>query len=65
MLADGSRRLLLSSNGAHPINDVDRLREALDAMFDERVSRQLEVVVLPGIFFPDTSTCSTETQMAN
>ena len=64
-LSEESRKVLLSSDGASPIDNVDGLREALKAMFDERLSRFLDVIALPGLFFADTSTCSDETRDAN
>ena len=57
-LSEESRKVLLSTYGASPITDDAGLRAVLNAMFDERVDRQLNFIVLPGIFFTDVTTCS-------
>ena len=57
--------LLLSSDGAKPISDYDKLRAALDAVFDQRVSEGLEFLILNAVpYIQVPSTCSEETTNA-
>ena len=62
-LTDAVKEVFLSSYGATPFKTVLSLKNALDILFEYRLSRNLEVAAVFRLAGPpDYSTCSEETQ---
>ena len=61
-LTDAVKEVFLSEHGATAFKTVDSLKNALDVLFDYRLSRNLEVAAVFRLAGPpDYSTCSEET----